>query len=125
MEPSLALSTFYHPFVGDGGRKGYGVDPIRYLCQRNLVPPHFRVTFSRALVLYFGANDFWIPGANDFLMTFVVMASAAPSPACLACGELSQKRDRRVIGGSNTSEAIILLWKRVISKGASIQERRN
>ena len=49
-------------------------------------------------------------------MTFVVMASAAPSPACLACGELSQKRDRRVHCGSNTSKAIILLWKRVISK---------
>ena len=73
-----------------------------------LVSPHFSVTFSRAFVLYFGANHFLIPGANDVLMTFVVMASAAPSPACLACGELSQKRDRRVIGGSNTSEAIIL-----------------
>ena len=63
-----------------------------------------------------------IPGANDFLMTFVVMASAAPSPACLACGELSQKRDRRVLGGSNTSEAVILLWKRVISK--ELQSRK-
>ena len=63
-----------------------------------------------------------IPGANDFLMTFVVMASAAPSPACLACGELSQKRDRRVLCGSNTSEAIILLWKRVISK--ELQSRK-
>ena len=42
--------------------KGSGVDPMRYLCQRNLVPPHFSVTFSRECVLYFGANDFLIPG---------------------------------------------------------------
>ena len=89
----------------DGGRKGSGVDPIRYLCQRNLVPPHFFITFSHACVLYFGANDFC---GDGFCSSFTSMS-------CL-WGVKPKKYIKRVLGSSNTSEAIILLWKRVILK---------
>ena len=39
--------------------------------------------------------------------------TSATAPLCLACGEHTVKKDRRVLGG--TSERVTLLWKETIS----------
>ena len=40
-------------------------------------------------------------------------STSATAPLCLACGEHTVKKDRRVLGG--TSERVTLLWKETIS----------
>ena len=51
-----------------------------------------------------------------------VPVASTEKQVCLGCGEVTQKRNRRVLG--STSEQVAILWKDVISKELELRRQQ-